>query len=105
MRRCYLPERPPDAAQNGAQNTGGLLEGIKLTQNELTKVFEKFGIKKMDAMNTVFNPNFHRVVQEVEDNEKENGTIVAELQTGYMIGDRILREAMVVVTKKPQIEL
>lgn len=98
-------QRAIDAAQNGAQNASGLLEGIKLTQNELTKVFEKFGIKKMDAMNTVFNPNFHRVVQEVEDNEKENGTIVAELQTGYMIGDRILREAMVVVTKKPQIEL
>lgn len=98
-------QRAIDAAQNGAQDAGGLLEGIKLTQNELTKVFEKFGIKKMDAMNTVFNPNFHRVVQEVEDNEKENGTIVAELQTGYMIGDRILREAMVVVTKKQQIEL
>ena len=98
-------QRAIDAAQNGAQNASGLLEGIKLTQNELTKVFEKFGIKKMDAMNTVFNPNFHRVVQEVEDNEKENGTVVAELQTGYMIGDRILREAMVVVTKKPQIEL
>ena len=62
-------------------------------------VFEKNGIKKMEIMNTVFNPNFHQVVQEVEDSTKPAGTIIAELQTGYMINDRILREEMVVVTK------
>ena len=76
-----------------------LLEGIKLTQNGLIKVFNKFGISKMEIMGTVFNPNYHQVIQEVEDQEKTNGTIIAELQTGYMINDRILREAMVVVTK------
>ena len=76
-----------------------LLEGVKLTQNGLIKVFEKFGISKMEIIGTVFNPNFHQVIQEVEDKEKINGTIVAELQTGYMINDRILREAMVIVTK------
>lgn len=76
-----------------------LLEGVKLTQNGLMKTFSKFGISKMEIMGTVFNPNFHQVIQEVEDQEKANGTIIAELQTGYMINDRILREAMVVVTK------
>lgn len=76
-----------------------LLKGIELTQNELTKVFAKFDIKKMDIMGTVFDPNFHQVIQEVEDKTKPAGTIIAEVQTGYMIHDRILREAMVVVTK------
>ena len=77
----------------------GLLKGIELTQSELTKVFAKFDVKKMDIMGTVFDPNFHQVIQEVEDKTKPAGTIIAEVQTGYMIHDRILREAMVVVTK------
>lgn len=53
----------------------------------------------MEIMGQVFDPNFHQVVQEVEDASKPSGTIIAELQTGYMLNDRILREAMVVVTK------
>jgi molecular chaperone GrpE len=77
----------------------GLLKGIELTQDELTKVFSKFNIKKMDIIGTVFDPNFHQVIQEVEDKSKVAGTIIAEVQTGYMIHDRILREAIVVVTK------
>lgn len=76
-----------------------LLKGVELTENELNKVFNKFGIQKMEIMDTVFDPNFHQVVQEVEDPGKPAGTIIAELQTGYMLNDRILREAMVVVTK------
>lgn len=76
-----------------------LLKGVELTENELKKVFNKFGIQKMEIMDTVFDPNFHQAVQEVEDPSKPAGTIIAELQTGYMLNDRILREAMVVVTK------
>lgn len=75
------------------------IKGVELTQNELSKVFGKFGIKKLDSLNKVFDPNFERVVQEVEDKEKPAGTIIAELQSGYTLNDRILREAMVVVTK------
>lgn len=76
-----------------------LLKGIEMTEAELKKVFAKFGIQKMDIIGTHFDPNFHQVIQEVEDKEKPAGTIIAELQTGYMINDRILREAMVVVSK------
>ncbi len=82
-----------------SENCEALLKGVELTQNELTKVFEKFGITKMDIINQHFDPNFHQVVQEVEDKSKPSGTIIAELQTGYMLNDRLLREAMVVVTK------
>lgn len=89
-------------AAEGSQNSESceaLLKGVKLTQNELTRVFEKFGITKIEALNQHFDPNFHQVVQEVEDKTKPAGTIIAELQTGYMLKDRLLREAMVVVTK------
>ena len=85
--------------KDNSENCEALRKGGELTENELTKVFNKFGIKKMEIMDTVFDPNFHQVIQEVEDKEKPNGTIIAELQTGYMLNDRILREAMVVVTK------
>ncbi len=75
------------------------IKGVEMTQNELTKVFEKFGIKKIDCIDKIFDPNFERVVQEVEDPSKPAGTIIAELQSAYTINERILREAMVVVTK------
>lgn len=76
-----------------------ILQGVEMTEAELTKVFNKFGIKKMEILNTKFDPNYHQVIQEVEDPSKPAGTIISELQTGYMINDRILREAMVIVTK------
>ncbi len=85
--------------ENSNENCEALLKGVELTESELMKVFDKFGIKKMEILNTVFDPNFHQVIQEVEDKSKPAGTIIAEVQTGYMINDRILREAMVVVTK------
>ena len=89
----------PENKKDDCEHLKNQLTGVELTNNELMKVFDKFGIKKMDILNTKFDPNFHQVIQEVEDKEKPAGTVVAELQTGYMINDRILREAMVVVTK------
>lgn len=80
-------------------NCGAFIEGVEMTQKELFHVFEKFGVKKVDCMGQVFDPNLERVVQEVEDAEKPAGTIIAELQSAYTINDRILREAMVIVTK------
>ena len=76
-----------------------LLQGVEMTQKELTKVFAKFGIKKVESLGRIFDPNFERVVQEIEDKEKPAGTIITELQSAYTINDRILREAMVIVTK------
>ncbi len=94
-------QRAIDAAVNEQNHEAceGLLKGVELTQNELLKAFDKFGVHKMDIMGTVFDPNFHQVIQEVEDASKPVGTIIAEIQTGYMLNDRILREAMVVVTR------
>ena len=92
-------ERAISAMGSNKESCEDLLKGVELTQNELTKVFEKFGIKRLNHMGQKFDPNFERVVQEIEDKEKEPGTISAELQAGYTIHERILREAMVVVAR------
>ena len=86
-------------SEDNREQCKSLLEGVEMTQNELTKVFNKFGIKKIDSLDKVFDPNFEQVVQEVEDPSKPAGTVIAELQSAYLINDRILREAMVIVTK------
>ena len=73
--------RALSAAENAkSDDCEALKKGVELTLNELNKVFEKFGVSAMEIMDTVFDPNYHQVVQEVEDNTKPNGTIIAELQ-------------------------
>lgn len=77
-----------------------LLKGVQMTEKQLMSAFEKNGVQKMQSLGVVFDPNLHKVIQEIEDDTKEAGTIVQELQTGYTIsGDRVLREAMVIVSK------
>ena len=77
-----------------------LLKGVEMTQKQLHTVFAKHQIQKMETIGLVFDPNLHKVIQEIEDDTKETGTIVQELQSGYTIsGDRVLREAMVIVSK------
>lgn len=77
-----------------------LLKGVQMTEKQLLTAFEHNGVQKMQALGVVFDPNLHKVIQEIEDDTKEPGTIVQELQTGYTIsGDRVLREAMVIVSK------
>ena len=77
-----------------------LLKGVEMTANNLTNALKKQQIEQMESLGKVFDPNLHKVIQEVEDATKPAGTIVQELQTGYTIGgDRVLREAMVIVTK------
>lgn len=92
-------ERAIAAMESHSEACEGLLKGVELTQSELTKVFEKFGVKRFNHIGEKFDPNFERVVQEVEKPGVEEGTILSELQAGYTIHDRILREAMVVVAK------
>ncbi len=77
-----------------------LLKGVEMTQKQLHTVFEHHQIKKMETTGIVFDPNFHKVIQEVETEGAEPGEIIQELQAGYTIGgERVLREAMVIVSK------
>lgn len=89
-------------AQTEPENTfyKNMIKGIELTKHELETVFRKYGIEKLDSLGRPFDPNLHQVISQVEDKTKPAGTIVQEMQTGYLIGgDRVLREAIVVVTK------
>ncbi len=79
----------------------GLVAGIEATQRELTKVFGQHGVERIAAMGLPLDPNQHQAMMEVPTDEHDPGTIVQEMQAGYMIKDRLLRPAMVGVAKKP----
>ncbi|NBC88272.1 MAG: nucleotide exchange factor GrpE [Alphaproteobacteria bacterium] len=79
----------------------GLVVGIEATQRELEKVFKSHGIERVAAMGMPLDPNRHQAMMEVPTDEHEPGTVVQEMQSGWMIKDRLLRPAMVGVAKKP----
>lgn len=79
----------------------GLVVGIEATQRELEKVFQQHGIKRVAAMGLPLDPNQHQAMMEIPSDEHEPGTVVQEMQAGWMIKDRLLRPAMVGVAKKP----
>lgn len=76
-----------------------LVAGVEATERQLRGVMERFGIKEMEPLGEVFDPNFHRVMMEVDDPDQPPGTVVQILQPGYTIHDRLLREALVAVAK------
>ena len=78
-----------------------LLAGIEATQRELDKVFGQHGITRIAATGLPLDPNQHQAMIEVPHAEAEPGTVVQEMQSGYMIKDRLLRPALVAVAKKP----
>ncbi|PEQ11222.1 nucleotide exchange factor GrpE [Novosphingobium sp. PC22D] len=79
----------------------GLVAGIEATGREIDKVFGTHGISRIAAMGLPLDPNQHQAMLEVPSADAEPGTVVQELQAGYMIKDRLLRPAMVAVAKKP----
>jgi molecular chaperone GrpE len=79
----------------------GLVAGLEATGRELDTVFGKHGIKRIAAMGLTLDPNQHQAMVEIPSADAEPGTVVAEMQAGYMIKDRLLRPAMVGVAKKP----
>lgn len=76
-----------------------LIAGIELTDRELSAIFERHGIRRIDPLGERFDHNFHQAMMEVEDATKPPGTVVQVLQTGYVLRDRLLRPAMVAVAK------
>jgi molecular chaperone GrpE len=79
----------------------GLVTGIEATQRELDKVFAQHGVSRIAAKGLPLDPNQHQAMMEVPSEDVEPGTIVQEMQAGYMIKDRLLRPAMVGVARKP----
>ena len=76
------------------------LENITIVEKDLVSIFEKNRIKKIETGDKKFDLNFHQAMSEIEDNEKEPGSILHEIQSGYMLGDRLLRPSLVSVSKK-----
>ena len=79
--------------------THALLDGVELTERELAKVLEKHGVKKFDPLGEKFDPNLHQAMYEIPDVSRPAGTVAQVVQPGYMIGERVLRPAMVAVAK------
>ena len=76
------------------------LENITIIEKDLISIFEKNNIKKIVSQNKKFDPNFHQAMSEVEDDKTDPGTILNEIQAGYLLGERLLRPALVSVSKK-----
>jgi molecular chaperone GrpE len=79
--------------------TKALLDGVELTERELAKVLEKHGVTKFDPLGQKFDPNLHQAMYEIPDASRPAGSVAQVVQPGYMIGDRVLRPALVGVAK------
>ena len=89
------------------KDTGALkktLEHFDIINKDLISIFTKNNIKPIDCLNKKLDPNLHQAMMEIEDDQKEPGTIVQEVQKGFMIKDRLLRPALVGVSKKVEIK-
>jgi len=93
-------EAIPDSLRED-EKMKGLVVGIEATQRELEKVFKQNGIERVAAMGLPLDPNQHQAMMEVPSADHEPGTVIQEMQAGWMIKDRLLRPAMVGVSKKP----
>ena len=82
-----------------------IIDAIEIIKKDLISIFKKNGIEPIECVNKKFDPHFHQGMLEVEDNTKEPGTVVQEIQKGYMMKDRLLRPSLVSVTKKREEKL
>ncbi len=90
---------PPEARAAGEAGFMTLVEGVELTERSMLNALERHGVKKIDPVGEKFDPNFHQAMFEIPNPEVPNNTVIQVVQSGYMIGDRVLRPAMVGVAK------
>ncbi len=92
-------ERAVDSSQNDGVKNHTIVEGVTLTIDEISKIFKKFNVKPILSLNESFDPNFHQAVMQEETEDYHDNVVLKELQKGYQIHDRLLRPAMVIVSK------
>jgi molecular chaperone GrpE len=90
---------PAEAKASADPGLKALIDGVELTERSLLNTLEKNGVKKFDPSGEKFDPNFQQAMYEVPDPSVPPGTVVQVVQAGYMIGDRVLRPALVAVSK------
>jgi len=89
-----------DESLKSNKDLNKIIDGIEIVKKDLISIFKKNGIEAIECINKKFDPNFHQAMLEVENNAKESGTVVQEIQKGYMMKDRLLRPSLVGVAKK-----
>src|SRR5689334_11062224 len=89
----------PDLRDAADPKVKALIEGVELTERELMKILEKNGVQKFSPQSEKFDPNFHQAMYEVPTSDQPPGQVAQVIQAGYMIGDRVLRPALVAVSK------
>lgn len=91
-----------ESSSNDKDVNNSMVEGVNMTLKEILKIFEQFGVKRFESIGNTFDPNLHQAVMQEETDKFPENTVSKELQKGFMIHDRLLRPAMVVVSKKPE---
>jgi molecular chaperone GrpE len=91
---------PPELREAADPQVKAVLDGVEATDRQLMATLERYGVKQVATEDGKFDPNLHQAIAEVPGNGKPAGTIVDVVQSGYMIGDRLLRPAMVTVARR-----
>jgi len=95
-------DRAIESSSNDKNTNTSVVEGVNMTLREILKVFEQFGVIPFESLGKTFDPGFHQAVMQEENEDYPDNTVLNELQKGYLIHDRLLRPAMVVVSKKKE---
>tara|TARA_B100001093_G_C26571748_1_gene903253 strand:- start:298 stop:870 length:573 start_codon:yes stop_codon:yes gene_type:complete len=101
LQRAYVSMKNDESLKNN-KDLDKFLKNVEIIEKDLISIFEKNNIKKIQCLNKKFDPNNHQAMLEVEDENLEQGTIVQEIQPGYMLKDRLLRPSFVGISKKKE---
>ena len=93
-----------DQALKGSEALNKLIEHLNIIDNDMLTIFKKNNIEPIKAIGEKLDPNLHQAMMEIDDNSKENGTIVQEIQKGFTMKDRLLRPSLVAVSKKKDVK-
>ena len=99
MDRAILSFKNDENLKNN-KDLDKIIDSMEIVKKDLVSIFKKNGIQAIECINKKFDPNFHQAMLEVENDTKEPGTVVQEIQKGYMMKDRLLRPSLVGVAKK-----
>jgi molecular chaperone GrpE len=97
-------DRAIESSSDDDHSNSSVVEGVNMTLKEILKIFEQFGVKPFQSLGKTFDPALHQAVMQEESNDHPEKTILNELEKGYMMHDRLLRPATVVVSKKTDSE-
>ena len=99
--RAITSFKNDDALKNN-KDLNKIIDGIEVVKKDLISIFKKNGIEPINCIDKKFDPNFHQAMLEIDNNTKEPGTVIQEIQRGYMMKERLLRPSLVGVAKKSE---